>query len=1669
MSACTLRDAINAANASPVADQITFAPSVTGTITLSPTQGQLSISDSVSIIGPGAAILTVQAGATPANEFRIFNVGVGSGDIAIEGLTLTGGRITADSGGAIRYQSGGTLTIRDSVISGNVAGTGGAIFAEYESTIDIARTTLTNNQAVFGNGGAVHSIEASVVVAESLFDNNQSSGSGGAISAFSGGSITIVNSTLTNNRNTSLGYNGGAIDSGDGDITISGSTISGNSNVGGDGGAIYSISGAVTISSSTLDGNIARYNGGAILNEAGPITITDSSITNNRAQYGDGGGISNFTGKLTITRSTISGNSSVTDGGGISNVSAAVIIRDTTIDHNTGGGDGGGIATITGPVTIINSTISTNTGNVRGGGIQTDNAQIRLINSTLTANVANISGGGIGTLNDGIFVGDNFAAIDIENSIVAANASPTGPDFVAPPIPANSLRVRNSLIGNNKDTSLAASSGTGGNFVGTPTSPVNPMLGPLALNGGTTRTHEPAAASLAVDGGDNSLAISFGTDGAPGGGDDTPLLSDQRGGLFERIANAGGGGATVDMGSVERQARPILTVDTTDDESDGNLAPGDRSLRELIELANASDGFDTIIVPASIGNTITLTQGLGALLITDSLSIIGPGASAVRIINGAGAVQRLIDVSSTAGNVTISGLRLSGGNAEDQNGGAIRSASTGALVLKSVELSGNTAANGGAVFASAGSLSIAASLVAENTATVSGGGVAIAGTASTLTIVDSTISTNNATVDGGGISVAAGAVTIDSTTITLNHADGQGGGLRMATGSTSLGIFNSIVAANTAAVAPDFNSPQNPVTNQRVEFSLIGSNAGTLLTATPIVSGVPQPGTNGNFIGGGSGALISPQLGPLASNGGTLRSHSPLETSPAIDRGSATLLPLDPFDVNGNANLTEVLPVDVRVATRVVGTVDMGSVELAPIPVVTWNMPADIVFGTALGATQLNAVSTAAGTFAYTPVAGTMLSAGLGQTLTAVFTPNDPFAFRSRTVSTTINVTLAQPVVTWTNPSPIAFGTALGATQLNATADVAGTFVYTPASGTVLDAGAGQLLSVRFTPTDANFEEVIETVMLDVTKAAPTITWANPADISVGTSLGAAQLNATASVPGTFVYSPVAGTVLAAGNGRQLSVTFTPTDSDNFSVATASAAINVIQTQLDDYGDAPTGYPVLLADNGASHTLSSLRLGATVEDDADGQPSSLANADTDDGVTLIADPIATSDTDTIASFLVNTSGAGFLDAWLDFGADDSWDAEDRIANRVAVVAGANVISFTVPSGTFAGTTFARFRLSTAGGLAPTGAAADGEVEDYLVEILDGDSQADAIVTVPSAALGTSAAAGIVEVVAGDVVVRAAGTIIFRSPTSSLTELIVSGTNLDDSIELKASALTDDAFLLVDGGIGVNKLVVNVPTLDLTNAANLSAVNFAEIDARASGANTIKLSADVVSNLSPGNETITVMGDSTIDRFSFTDANLWRMVAPEIEVGVFVLIAAHQTTGQKVRAKMTSVWQNILDPSDVNNSGGITASDALVIINELGRRAFSTGPSGALDDPLTLTPFPGTYYDQNGDGNVTALDALRVINQLARISNSGEGERLPIDRFIPTELSQDEKIGEPVPSILAQSTRHVSGTSANSPSAISEVTTPFSTAVSKWADQVDQSLAELMTESEINEP
>jgi hypothetical protein len=165
------------------------------------------------------------------------------------------------------------------------------------------------------------------------------------------------------------------------------------------------------------------------------------------------------------------------------------------------------------------------------------------------------------------------------------------------------------------------------------------------------------------------------------------------------------------------------------------------------------------------------------------------------------------------------------------------------------------------------------------------------------------------------------------------------------------------------------------------------------------------------------------------------------------------------------------------------------------------------------------------------------------------------------------------------------------------------------------------------------------------------------------------------------------------------------------------------QTQaapLLDWGDAPDpSYPTLLANNGARHIIvPGIFLGGCVDTDPEGQPAPDARgddydgSDDEDGVFFITPLIPAQQ----AEVEVLASSAGYLDAWIDFNADGNWtQTSDQIFTSEPTLAGINILLFQVPTSiAIDNDTYARFRFSSAGTLAPDGSAQDGEVEDYHI-------------------------------------------------------------------------------------------------------------------------------------------------------------------------------------------------------------------------------------------------------------------------------------------------------------------------------------------------------------------
>jgi hypothetical protein len=151
-------------------------------------------------------------------------------------------------------------------------------------------------------------------------------------------------------------------------------------------------------------------------------------------------------------------------------------------------------------------------------------------------------------------------------------------------------------------------------------------------------------------------------------------------------------------------------------------------------------------------------------------------------------------------------------------------------------------------------------------------------------------------------------------------------------------------------------------------------------------------------------------------------------------------------------------------------------VTLIP-PNVYWPTPAPIYYGTVLSKTQQDAkayvppgtTTAIPGTYTYYPPAGTLLSPGTWN-LQVNFAPASSASATYSSAVDIISITVKQDTITWKTPKAVTYGTALSSTQLDAKANVKGTFSYTPPAGTYLTGGL-QRLSVAFTPKDGTVSE----------------------------------------------------------------------------------------------------------------------------------------------------------------------------------------------------------------------------------------------------------------------------------------------------------------------------------------------------------------------------------------------------------------------------------------------------------------------------------------------------------------------------------------------------------------------------------------------------------------------
>jgi predicted outer membrane repeat protein len=290
----SLRAAIVSANAAAGADTIAFQSGLTGTITLS--SGELLLSDSLTITGPGTARITIDANQT-SRVFHIDDNGPEDRAYTISGLTVTGGMTALggedDSGGGLYLEpsfdrvplllsnivftgnqaarqggaisvSGATLTLRNAHLVGNIVQEGfqpkgGGLYAD-RTTLVIERSRIVDNDAeLIGGGIAMSSPGVSLSISDSVIQGNTATLSGGGMNLGTMSQLTIRRSAFVGNWLTSQSEGGaiyfaGATDAGSPENLIENTTFSGNisQHQSGRGSALVVASGNMTVRNSTF-------------------------------------------------------------------------------------------------------------------------------------------------------------------------------------------------------------------------------------------------------------------------------------------------------------------------------------------------------------------------------------------------------------------------------------------------------------------------------------------------------------------------------------------------------------------------------------------------------------------------------------------------------------------------------------------------------------------------------------------------------------------------------------------------------------------------------------------------------------------------------------------------------------------------------------------------------------------------------------------------------------------------------------------------------------------------------------------------------------------------------------------------------------------------------------------------------------------------------------------------------------------------------------------------------------------------------------------------------------------------------------------------------------------------------------------------------------------------
>jgi predicted outer membrane repeat protein len=477
----SLREAITRANDLGGADVIVlsagvFKLAIAGTGEDDNATGDLDVTDTVTIRGAGRNLSFVD-GQQLDRVFEVRGSSPGSINVTLERMTVRNGA-AGSNGGGIQVVNA-NLVVRDAAVTGNRStNSAGGISSGVGTDVKVVRTIVARNIALTNGGGMA--ITNTVTLRDSVVRRNVAGADGGGIWADT--------------------------------ATLSGCTVAGNDSDS-VGGGIWA--GSATLSGCTVTGNDANAQGGGIYSST--VTLTDSTVSDNEADSGGGGIVALST--ATLKRSTVSGNTTLGVGGGIN--ASTVTLTGSTVSGNRSNTFGGGIAAGN-TATLTNSTVSGNTALTNGGGLWAMTAT--LLNCTIAENFA-LVGGGLYHEPGGVF--------SVRNTIVALNLfMPGGSNADVSGIFDSQ---GHNLIGVNGGIGFA--NGVDGDIAGTFLNPIDPKLGPLANNGGRTKTHALLAGSPAIDKGDNA--------------DQPP--TDQRGAGFARKKDGNFDGiARVDIGAFEK-------------------------------------------------------------------------------------------------------------------------------------------------------------------------------------------------------------------------------------------------------------------------------------------------------------------------------------------------------------------------------------------------------------------------------------------------------------------------------------------------------------------------------------------------------------------------------------------------------------------------------------------------------------------------------------------------------------------------------------------------------------------------------------------------------------------------------------------------------------------------------------------------------------------------------------------------------------------------------------------------------------------------------------------------------------------------------------------------------------------------------------------------------------